>query len=262
MTNTPSKKYPAYKGSWVQDFLVAVVFLTRLPIRPNFTFDMNALKSACRFFSLVGLIVGGVAGTIYVLAAFIGLPLVVCAILAVAAQIILTGALHEDAIGDVADGFGGGGDKSKKLEIMRDSRVGTYAVVTLIIVVGLKVAVLGTLSDPLKGFALLVVAATISRGLIAWALYFLPPARENGLGHGAGRPEIMAPLTSTVLIVLISILVFGPQIGAVALLSGIVGASIMGAIAMRQVGGQTGDVLGAIQQLAEVCILIACLAAI
>ena len=72
----------------------------------------------------------------------------------------------------------------------------------------------------------------------------------------------MAPLTSTVLIVLISILVFGPQIGAVALLSGIVGASIMGVIAMRQVGGQTGDVLGAIQQLAEVCILIACLAAI
>ncbi|MEX0583403.1 MAG: adenosylcobinamide-GDP ribazoletransferase [Sneathiella sp.] len=261
MAEIHSRSHPTYKGGWVQDFLVSLVFLTRLPIRPNFIFEMGALKTACRLFSLVGLIVGGVAGTIYILAAYIGLPIIVAAFLAVAAQIIITGALHEDAIGDVADGFGGGANKAKKLEIMRDSRVGTYAVVSLILVIGLKIAVLGSIPDPLMGFALLVVAAAVSRGLIAWALYFLPPARGDGLGHGAGQPEITPPLVSTILSVLIAILVLGPQMGAIALLAGIVGASLMGAIAMRQVGGQTGDVLGAVQQLAEIFILIACLAA-
>ncbi|MZR31319.1 adenosylcobinamide-GDP ribazoletransferase [Sneathiella litorea] len=262
MTDPQSRIPTPYKGSWVQDFLVALVFLTRLPIRPDFTFNMTALKSACRVFSLIGLIVGGVTGTIYILATFMGLPLLVSALLAVAGQVIITGALHEDAIGDVADGFGGGADKVKKLAIMRDSRVGTYAVVTLILIIGLKVAALGNMPDPLMGFAILVVAAAVSRGLITWALYLLPSARDEGLGHGAGRPEIMAPLVSAVLCTLIAILILGPHLGAVALLSGIIGAGMMGVIAKRQIGGQTGDVLGAIQQVSEIFILIACLMAI
>lgn len=262
MTDPQTNKRKPYKGSWVQDFMVALVFLTRLPIQPGFTFDMTAIKTACRLFALIGLIVGGVAGTVYILAAYIGLPLIVSAILAVAAQIIVTGALHEDAVGDVADGFGGGADREKKLTIMRDSRVGTYAVAALIIVIGLKVAVLGSMPDPLFGFAFLVVAAAVSRGLMTWALYLMPAAREDGLGHGAGRPDMMAPLISTVLCILIAIFILGPQLGAIALMAGIIGASLMGMIAKRQIGGQTGDVLGAIQQISEVSILIACLAAI
>ncbi len=262
MTDPQSDNRKVYKGGWVQDFMVVLVFLTRLPIKPGFTFDMSALKTACRAFALIGLIVGGASGTVYILAAYMGLPLLVSAILAMAVQIIVTGALHEDAIGDVADGFGGGADKEKKLAIMRDSRVGTYAVTALIIVIGLKIAVLGSMPDPLLGFAFLVVAATLSRGMMTWALYLMPTAREDGLGHGAGRPDIIAPLVSTVICVLIAILVLGPQLGAIALMSGIIGASLMGMIANRQIGGQTGDVLGAIQQMSEIFILVACLAAI
>ncbi|MDF2366115.1 adenosylcobinamide-GDP ribazoletransferase [Sneathiella sp.] len=262
MTDSQSNNRKAYKGGWVQDFTVALVFLTRLPIQPGFTFDMSALKTACRAFALIGLIVGGVSGTVYVLSAFMGLPLHVSAILAVAAQIIITGALHEDAISDVADGFGGGADKEKKLAIMRDSRVGTYAVAGLIVVISLKIAVLGSMSDPLFGFAFLVVAAALSRGLMTWALYLMPAARKDGLGHGAGRPDVMAPLVSTAICILIVILILGPQLGAIALMSGIVGACLMGLIAKRQIGGQTGDVLGAIQQVSEIFILVACLAAL
>ena len=262
MTDPQFDNQKPYKGGWAQDFMVALVFLTRLPIQPGFIFDMSALKTACRAFALIGLIVGGVSGTVYILAAYLGLPLFVAAILAIAAQIVITGALHEDAIGDVADGFGGGADKEKKLAIMRDSRVGTYAVVALIIVIGLKVAVLASMPDPLFGFAFLVVAAAVSRGLMTWALYLMPAAREDGLGRGAGHPDVMAPLLSTVICILIAILILGPQIGAIALLSGIIGASLMGVIAKRQIGGQTGDVLGAIQQVAEISILVACLAAI
>ncbi|MCC3304476.1 adenosylcobinamide-GDP ribazoletransferase [Sneathiella sp. HT1-7] len=262
MTDPQSKNHMAYKGGWVQDFMVALVFLTRLPIQPGFTFDVSALKTACRAFALIGLIVGGVSGTVYILAAYLGLPLYVSAILAVGAQIIVTGALHEDAIGDVADGFGGGADKEKKLAIMRDSRVGTYAVVALILFIGLKIAVLGGMPDPLFGFSLLIVAAALSRGLMTWALYLMPAAREDGLGHGVGRPDMKAPLVSTIICILIAIFILGPQLGAIALMAGIIGASLMGMIAKRQIGGQTGDVVGAIQQVAEIFILIACLAAI
>ncbi|WP_380744600.1 adenosylcobinamide-GDP ribazoletransferase [Sneathiella chungangensis] len=262
MSEPGNQSLPAYKGGWIQDFMVALVFMTRLPLQPAFTFDIRALKSACRAFALVGLVVGGITGTVYILGAFVGLPLVVAALIAIAAQMIVTGALHEDAIADVADGFGGGADKEKKLAIMRDSRVGTYGVVALIVIIGLKVAAISGVSDPLLGFAILVVAAVVSRGLIPWALYVLPSARSDGLGHGAGRPEFMAPLVSTIMSVLIAVLVLGPQIGAIALLAGIIGACVTGLIAKRQIGGQTGDVLGAIQQISEICILIACVGAV
>ena len=262
MADPISRDLPPYKGGWIQDFLVALVFLTRLPIRPGFSFEMSALKSACRAFSLVGLIVGGLSGTVYITASFLGVPALVAALLAIAAQVLITGALHEDAIGDVADGFGGGSDKQKKLAIMRDSRVGTYAVVTLILVIGIKSAAISAVSDSLMGFAIIVTAASVSRGLMSWALYFLPTARDDGLGRGAGHPDMMAPLWSTFLLIAIAVLILGPQLGAIALFAAICGATLMGLIAWRQIGGQTGDVLGAIQQVSELAVLVACLAAV
>ena len=251
---------PTYRGGWIQDFLVALVFLTRLPVSLGFSFDMNALKSACRCFPLIGLIVGGLSGTLYVAAFYIGLPPWISALLAVAAQILLTGALHEDAIGDVADGFGGGADKHAKLEIMRDSRVGTYAVVALILIVGLKTAAIAHIGEPFLVFAILTAAASTSRGMMTWGLFFLAPAREDGLGHGSGRPDFMAPLWSTVFVMLISVLILGNHMGAMALLAAIIGGSLMGLVAQRQIGGQTGDVLGAIQQISEVFFILACVA--
>lgn len=262
MTEEPMQDLPPFKGGWIQDVAVALVFLTRLPIRPGFTFGMGALRTACRAFPLVGLIVGGLSGTLYVLATMLGLPSLVAALIAIAAQVMLTGALHEDAIADVADGFGGGTDRDSKLTIMRDSHVGTYAVVILILVIGIKAAAISEIEDPLMVFALLVAASSISRGLMGWALYLLPPARDDGLGRGAGQPEIMAVLGATLLTVLIAILILGASIGAIALLAAIVGAALIGAVAYRQIGGQTGDVLGAIQQVSELFILLACVAII
>jgi adenosylcobinamide-GDP ribazoletransferase len=257
---TSSNHTPEYQGGWWQDFLVALVFLTRLPLNPSFFFQMNALRSACRCFPLIGLIVGGAAGTIYIVSDITGLPSLVSAILAIGAQILLTGALHEDAVGDVADGFGGGQDKAKKLEIMRDSRVGTYAVVTLIIVLGLKVVAISHLPHPFLVFGILVSAAATSRGMITGALYFLPPARDDGLGHGSGRPELMSLLWAIIFSILISVLVLGPHLGSLALFFAILGASFMGIVAKRQIGGQTGDVLGAVQQVSEICFILACVA--
>lgn len=253
---------PSYKGGWIQDFLVALVFLTRLPITLGFSFDLKALKSACRCFPLIGIIVGGLSGAIFMISYAVGLPPLLSAFLAVAAQILLTGALHEDAIGDVADGFGGGSARDRKLEIMRDSRVGTYAVLALIFIVGIKVTALSSLATPLTVFAVLVSSATASRSLMVWAMYLMPSARNDGLGHGAGRPAILEPLVATVLGILVAIVALGNLVGAVALLSAIIGATLMGVIAYRQIGGQTGDVLGAIQQISELVFIVSCIAVI
>ncbi|WP_025899659.1 adenosylcobinamide-GDP ribazoletransferase [Sneathiella glossodoripedis] len=249
MTNSELQK--KYNGSWVHDFLIALVFLTRLPVRLNIQFSMKNVGLASRVFALIGIIVGGLSAGVYWLAFNVGIPPVLGAMLAVSAQIILTGALHEDAIGDVADGFGGGVDKDKKLEIMRDSRVGTYAVVTLILIIGIKVSAIASYPGTWFTFGILLSAATCSRGLMGAAMYFMPAARADGLGASAGRPPVSAALTSLAFAIIIPVILLGPYAGSIAVFSAIAGALFIGFIAYRQIGGQTGDVLGSIQQISE-----------
>lgn len=246
----------AYKGGWRQDFLIALVFLTRLPIRLNLDFSMKAVGSASRAFALVGVIVGGLSGGIFFAMSAAGLPPLLCAFLALGAQILLTGALHEDAIGDVADGFGGGADKNKKLAIMHDSRVGTYAVVTLVILLGVKATAIAALNDPLTGFAVIMAASICSRGLMSGAMYLMPAAREDGLGASAGRPPLTAAMWALGFAIGLPVLILGPFFGSAGVVAALAGAALMGIIAYRQIGGQTGDVLGGIQQIAETTFLI------
>lgn len=246
-----------YKPGWVKDFLVCLVFLTRLPIRLNFDFSMASLKSASRCFPLVGLITGGVAGGIFLAGSLLGLPLLLVAFFSLTAQILLTGALHEDAIGDVADGFGGGATRDKKMAIMRDSRVGTYAVVALILLIGTKASALASFTNPYVAFNVIICAAVISRTMMVWAMYLLPSARKDGLGASAGKPTLMSSIWAMILACLISIILLNPYIGSIALLAAIAGTLLMSLIAYRQIGGQTGDVLGSVQQISEAFILTA-----
>ncbi len=254
MNDAPTKDY---RPGWIQDFLISVVFLTRLPVPLDIKFSMAAVGSASRCFPLVGVIVGGISGAVFYGAILLNLPLLLCAFLALAAQVVLTGALHEDAIGDVADGFGGGATKDKKLEIMRDSRVGTYAVVTLILVMGMKAAVLSSFNDPNIAFSVIVSSAVASRGMLTWGMYLLAPASDNGLGASAGKPALITALWALFFTILLPLLVLGPFLGSIGILAAIVGAVLISGIALRQIGGQTGDVLGSIQQFAELFFLIA-----
>ncbi|MBL4906812.1 MAG: adenosylcobinamide-GDP ribazoletransferase [Sneathiella sp.] len=253
----PDRPQQEYHPGWLKDFLVALVFLTRLPVHLSFTFSMSAVGSASRCFPLVGLIVGGVSGAIFLGSHLIGMPIFLAAFLSLSAQILLTGALHEDAIGDVADGFGGGADKAKKMNIMRDSRVGTYAVVTLILVLGMKVSALASFKDPYLAFSVILSSAVVSRGLMVWAMYLLPSARPDGLGASAGKPSLIASLWALAFTVLIPLVSLNPSLGSIALLASIAGAFVLSLIAYRQIGGQTGDVLGSVQQISELSFLIA-----
>lgn len=245
-----------YRPGWINDFLVALVFLTRLPIRLNFNFTLSALGRASRCFPLVGLIVGGVSGAVFLVAHLSGAPILIASLLSLSSQVLLTGALHEDAIGDVADGFGGGADKSKKIEIMRDSRVGTYAVVMLILVIGIKAAALASFQNPYLAFSVILSAAVISRGVMTWGMFLLPTAREDGLGATAGKPSLTSTLWALLFMLLIPVATLNPYLGSIALIAAITGASLMAVIAYRQIGGQTGDVLGSLQQVSEAAILL------
>jgi adenosylcobinamide-GDP ribazoletransferase len=187
----------------------------------------------------------------------------VAALLAVAAGLGLTGALHEDGLADVADGFGGGASRERKLEIMRDSRIGTYGVLALIVMVGLKTTAFAILAaqSVWLAFAVILAAAAMSRVAPAGILYLLAPARRDGLSLEAGRPGRGTMLQALALATVISVVVLSPVsvlFGLIAVpLAGLAGLGAVVWLARRQIGGQTGDVAGASQVVSEAAILLA-----
>lgn len=250
----------AKPASRFDDVRLAVAFLTRLPMG-DFRHP-GSLADAAWAFPLVGVIVGGIGSAIYYGANVIDLPPMIGAFLTVAAMVLATGALHEDGLADVADGFGGGAVISRKLEIMRDSRIGSYGVLALVISVGLRVATISSIGRGEIAIAVILAAAIASRAVLPSLMAALPMAREDGLAHGAGQPTqtcagISLALGGLGLLVLLqpSLMLMLFAGGAAAL-----GAIVVGIIARRQIGGQTGDVIGAAQQVAEMAVLIAAVA--
>ena len=223
---------------------LALVLLTRLPAGrlPN---PAPSTAAAAWAFALVGALVGAMSGLIY-LAAGAVLPPVTAAILAVTTAILITGALHEDGLADVADGFGGGTSIPKKLEIMRDSRIGSYGVVALILTIGLIASAIATQKPTLSTLLIFATIGALSRAAIILPMVILPPARPEGLGHGAKATldwRIWTTLGLAACIALFSM----PAL----LIPATLAAALTTWVAHRQIGGQTGDVLGATQKLSE-----------
>ncbi|MEM0988405.1 MAG: adenosylcobinamide-GDP ribazoletransferase [Pseudomonadota bacterium] len=236
-------------------FFVGTMFLTRLPVPPGLAFVEGRLARAARYFPLVGALVGLISGTIFLTAAFV-LPAIVAAGLAIAAGIIVTGALHEDGLADCCDGLGGGSTAERALEIMRDSRIGTYGAAALIISIGLRWSALSTLL-PVQGLIALVIAHCVSRALIAPVLISARYARTRGLASSVAGG--VSPLEATVALAIgVAVAMsIGPVPGLIALAAGAVAAGAMLGLLIRRLGGYTGDGLGAIQQCAEIAILCA-----
>lgn len=230
----------------------ALVWLTRLPVGRCLPETPPPLAAAAWAFPLVGVVLGAGAGLVLALAAGLGLPPLACALLALAAGMALTGALHEDGLADFADGCGAR-DRARALEIMRDSRIGSYGTIALLLSLGLRAAALAALA-PGQGVLALIGAAALSRAGMAAALAFLPPARPDGLGRGAGRPTGAAVAVG----LLIAALALVPAGGVLPALfaCGLVQYALA-RLALRRLGGQTGDVLGAVQQVGEIAALLA-----
>ncbi|MBT5943311.1 MAG: adenosylcobinamide-GDP ribazoletransferase [Rhodospirillaceae bacterium] len=255
---------------------LAVAFLTRLPVEhmpdedgqlPDPDETPPTLASAMWLFPLVGFAIGGAGALTLGILVWVGVPAPVAATLTIGGMIWLTGALHEDGLSDIADGFGGGGDRDRKLEIMRDSRLGAYGAVTLAVVVITKIAALATIAAHDVGAAAgALIAATVwSRALIAPTMRWLEPARDDGLGADAGKPtegDSWKGLGLAVLLVLL-VLITPAGFGVITVLvAGGLGAFAVGLLSFRQIGGYTGDVLGAGQAVAETAALVAASAVI
>ncbi|HEX6959698.1 MAG TPA: adenosylcobinamide-GDP ribazoletransferase [Ferrovibrio sp.] len=265
--NQPS----AAAAAWPTDIPRAFRLLTRLPLpgkpgRPELT------GRAVWAFPLVGVVIGLGSGLVFLLTNQLGIGVDSATLLAIVTQIVLTGGLHEDGLADTADGFGGGTDRERKLAIMRDSRIGTYGVLALILALGLRFTTISELANSLISTSddydqsisqasavviTLIAASALSRAAMAIVWYALPPARTDGLAASSGR----VPLPSLAICIAIAalaafLLLPAPNwmisIGCVA-----IAALLMAVLAKWQIGGHTGDVLGATQQIVEIAILLA-----
>ncbi|MFP3921094.1 MAG: adenosylcobinamide-GDP ribazoletransferase [Dichotomicrobium sp.] len=227
---------------------LALSFLTRLPVPPDERRPCSVAEAGWAF-PVCGAAVGLFAWLGYAIGASLALPGLLCALFAVAAGVLVTGALHEDGLADFADGMGGGADRDRKLAIMRDSAIGSYGVLALILVVAAKSVAIGELDGPATALAALVALGAASRFAMLLALAVLPPARPDGLGRDAGRPGHWR-LWVGLAVTLLALAPLGVTGGA-AFAGVLIAAIIPATLAWRQIGGQTGDVLGAIQQIAE-----------
>jgi adenosylcobinamide-GDP ribazoletransferase len=242
------------------DCKVALGFLTRLPVRERRAWHDVDLAASVPLFPVVGALIGLAGGVGYALAAWLGLPPWPAAAVALATTIWLTGALHEDGLADVADGFGGGRTREDKLRIMRDPRVGSYGALALVLGLLARAGVLAALAAPWAVGAALVAAGAASRAALPAVMAILPSARTDGLAAAAGRPHPLRAAAAVLVGTLIAVALLGEAAPAALLASA--GATFVAArLAQRQIGGYTGDVLGAIQQLAEIAVLLGALAA-
>lgn len=237
------------------DLRMAVMLLTRLPTGPQpADAPTPDLARSVWAYPVVGMVVGGIGGVAFWAAAAAGMPSPVAALAALAAIVLTTGAFHEDGLADTADSLGGW-DRDRKLEIMRDSRIGTYGTVALVLSLGFRAACLAALEEPGPVFAALVVGGGLSRGVIVGLLAALPPARPDGMGVVARNPDKHVIAAGLAFAVVPALAVFGLGGGVVLTALAGVGGLFLGWRANRQIGGYTGDVLGAGQQIAEVLIL-------
>lgn len=236
--------------------VVAVQFLTRLPTPRLPDFDPGWISRSARYFPLVGEAVGAIGATVFVFACMFWPPLV-AALMAVSVGVLVTGGFHEDGLADTADGLGGGRDPARRLEIMKDSRVGTFGVLALGLSLALKVAALADLSLVTGAFALLA-AHGLARGaavLVMWRTPYVGDAQAGkwkpsptGLGWGEVATALVLAIWPLVL------LPAAPAALGVAIGAGL--ALVVALLARRLIGGQTGDVLGAVEQMFELGFLL------
>lgn len=232
------------------EFRAAVLLLTRIPV--------GSLKAppkeadAVWAFPLVGILAALIPAAVFGLA-FGLLPPLTAALLALAAGFLVTGGFHEDGLADVADGFGGGWTRARKLEIMRDSRIGTYGTLATVAGLGLRASGLAAAPDAASGALALILFGAASRALVPLLILSTPPARSDGIAATASGLSARRAAAAAVLgLIGLPLLPGGLWLAAAPILA----ILAMRRLTLRMIGGYTGDVLGAAQQVAEILLWI------
>lgn len=229
------------------DIAEAIGLLTRLPVASMGTRGVRAGWA----WPLAGALVALIAGVIGGISGALDLPASLAAALVVAVQVVLTGAMHEDGLADCTDGFWGGWTPERRLEIMTDSRIGTYGVVAIVLSLLARWAAIAALIETGGWLGPLVAVAALSRVPMLALMWALPTARSGGLSERTGRPDGHGVLLTAVVGLLAGVLAAGFAAIPAALAIAAVGLAIA-SLARTKIGGQTGDVLGASQQLSEI----------
>jgi adenosylcobinamide-GDP ribazoletransferase len=235
----------------VKGLLGATQFLTRVPIRLTEPPELTRCVPWFPFVGgMIGVAVGGVAAGLAEL-----VPMTVAAAVAIVAGVLITGAFHEDGLADTADAFGGGWTRDQRVRILEDPLHGSYGVATLCSTLVVRILCVGSLA-PASAFAGLVAAHTLGRSAAVGAMATFPLATADGLGagyaSGLSRRSALVGILSGVGIAAIATGWWAGPLAA----AGVVAVVAVGALAMRKIGGVTGDVLGAVEQVTECLVLV------
>ncbi|MBL0374870.1 adenosylcobinamide-GDP ribazoletransferase [Rhizobium sp. KVB221] len=250
-------------GDYIDDIARSTGFLSRLPVPDRFFSGYDGgMGRAVGAFPIAGLLITIPSAAIFVVLRMASTEPLLAAMIALAVQTLLTGALHEDGLSDTADGVGGGQTRERALEIMRDSRIGSYGASALVISYGIRAAALASIAallNPIQAGLCLVAVAALSRTAMVWHWSALPPARRDGVAASAGLPEADAVKAASVFACVIAVVALWPAAGLVPMFAAFA-ASIAASWAMTtyirsRLGGHTGDTIGATQQCAEMAAL-------
>lgn len=244
-------------------FLSAVGFFSRIPVPHSMVHDGSLLDSATRYLPLVGFLVGAMSAAVYGGVA-LALPIPVAVVLSMGAAALLTGAFHEDGLTDTADGFGGGWTVERKLEIMKDSRIGTYGAITLLLSMLLRYALLVSLSERVslgEAAAVIVVVHVGARLGPVVVMMVLRYVRLDGTSKVKPVAKAISPAS-----VLVSLVLAAGLTVAVGGVPALLPLAVVPPVALlcarffhRHIGGYTGDTLGACEQICELALLTAAL---
>ncbi len=244
------------------DVAAATGLLTRLPVKVDIETATKRGASAAWAYPIVGAIVGAIVSLISLCAIWIGTPITIAAAIGLASGVIITGAMHEDGLADTADGLWGGWDAARRLEIMKDSHIGAYGVIALVLSLLIRWLILSTLLAAPMGWAMIIVLGMVSRAAMVGLMAWLPNARAGGLSQTVGRPSTPTAAIAAIIGGFAAIGFIGME-GVLAAVVAVAITGICGLIARTKIGGQTGDILGATQQITEMTVgvaLICCLA--
>jgi adenosylcobinamide-GDP ribazoletransferase len=242
------------------DLKISVLFSTRLPLAHSFAVTGPDIARASWALPLAGALVGLLGAIAYWLAHAAGLPPLPAGALALAATLVATGCLHEDGLADTADGFGGGASRERKLEIMRDSRIGSYGACALMLSLLLRGSALASLAEPALAAGALIAANASARATMPVLMWLVPHTRADGLSADAGRP----PAASVAAAVVFGVLALGLGLNLGAIVAALLLVAVVACAAWlsrEQIGGQTGDVVGALEQVSEIAVLLVAAAA-
>lgn len=253
---TKHPRYPEIQHEW-QSFWLAVGFLTRIPMLVRIDYSQKLMNQCSMYFPLVGLLLGALYAGLFALLSLAWSPFI-CVLLVLCFHLFITGAFHEDGLADSVDALGGGYTVEKRLEIMKDSRIGTYGTVALVMALGLKVALL---MDTRSIWLALLVTPAISRLAPLLLMAFLPYVTDPDKSKSKPVAEGFSPkrLMFSIVFTTVTALFFSnwlPGLWLTGLTATVIVAILWGGYLRQQLGGYTGDTLGASVVFCELVLLL------